>query len=169
MESKTRRCECFDTRLTRRAFIGRASCVLGAALAASGIPLKAAFAPPESMRASSDRGSEKLYPLPAEDGVRIDSDNEVILVRASDRIYAFALTCPHENAALRWRPQDRQFRCPKHENKYGPDGTFLKGRATRNMDRFALRMDDGQVIVNLDKLFRSDAQRAEWDAAVIAL
>jgi len=162
-------CGFSDIQLTRREFIGRASCALWAALAASGVTLDAALAHPIAIRAISGQGNEHSYALPSADGVNIDQDNEVILVRSANHIYAFALACPHENTALRWRPRDQRFQCPLHENKYQPDGTFLKGRATRNMDRFALRTDGHQVIVNLDKLFRSDQQRTEWEAAVITL
>jgi len=173
LESGPRRvsgsCDCFDIRLTRREFFGRASSSLLAALAASGVAPDAAFAHPIAIRAISGQGTEHSYALPPADGVNIDQDNEVILVRSANHIYAFALACPHENTALRWRARDRRFQCPRHESKYQPDGTFMSGRATRNMDRFALRRDGEQVIVNLDNLFRSDQQRTEWESAVIPL
>lgn len=162
-------CACFEDRLSRREFIGRASCALWASLAAAGVLPEAALARPTAVRAVSVRGAELAYPLPAADGVNIDEDNEVILVRSANRVYAFALSCPHENAALRWRPRDNRFQCPLHESKYQPDGTFMSGRATRDMDRYALRREGGQVFVNPDQLFHSDRQKAEWVAAVIAL
>ena len=173
LESGPRRahksCACFDARLTRREFIGRASCSLLASLAASGIAPGAAAAHPIAVRAASGRGAELSYALPPADGVQIDQDNDVILVRSANRIFAFALACPHENTALRWRARDRRFQCPRHESKYQPDGTFMSGRATRNMDRFALRRDGDQVIVDLEKLFRSDRQKAEWESAAITI
>jgi nitrite reductase/ring-hydroxylating ferredoxin subunit len=129
--------------------------VVVAALAASGV--------------SAGQGAERSYALPAEDGVNIDQDNDVILVRNANRVYAFALSCPHENTALRWRRQDQRFQCPRHESKYQPDGAFLSGRATRNMDRFAIRRDGQKVVVNLAQLFRSDRQKPEWDAAAVTL
>jgi nitrite reductase/ring-hydroxylating ferredoxin subunit len=162
-------CACFDAQPTRREFIGRASCALFAAVAASGVALDAAHARPIAIRPGSEQGTERSYPLPSEDGISIDQDNEVILVRSANRIYAFALACPHENTALRWRQQDQRFQCPRHESKYQPDGAFLSGRATRNMDRFAIRRDGQKVIVNLVRLYRSDQQKAEWDSAVVAL
>jgi len=45
----------------------------------------------------------------------------------------------------------------------------MSGRATRSMDRFAVRRDGEQVIVDLDQLFRSDRQKAEWESAAITL
>ena len=162
-------CGCFDIRLTRREFISRASCSVLAALAASGVAPETAFAQPVAIRAASGRSAELAYALPPADGVNIDQDEEVILVRSANHIYAFALACPHENTALRWRARDRRFQCPRHESKYQPDGTFMSGRATRSMDRFAVRRDGEQVIVDLDQLFRSDRQKAEWESAAITL
>jgi nitrite reductase/ring-hydroxylating ferredoxin subunit len=155
---------------SRRELFARASCALAAALAASGVSVDAARAYPVDLtNPVSEQGAERSYPLPAEDGVSIDQDNEVILVRSANRVYAFALACPHENTALRWRQNDRRFQCPRHESKYQPDGTFTSGRATRNMDRFAIRRDGQRVIVDLAKLWRSDKEKAAWDAAVLTL
>ena len=163
-------CDCCGAAPARRDFLARASCAVVAALVASGVSSDAARAFPAAMtHAAAEQGAERSYALPAEDGVSIDQDNEVILVRNANRVYAFALSCPHENTALRWRRQDQRFQCPRHESKYQPDGTFLSGRATRNMDRFAIRRDGQKVVVNLAKLFRSDQQKAEWDAAAVTL
>ena len=52
-------------------------------------------------------------------------------------VYAFNLSCPHQNTALKWQPDDQRFQCPKHKSRYQPDGTFISGRATRGMDRLA--------------------------------
>jgi nitrite reductase/ring-hydroxylating ferredoxin subunit len=158
-EKQTRSLHLFRYCALPARFIGRASCALWTALAASGVTLEAALAHPVASRATSGPGAEIAYALPSADGVNIDQDNEVILVRSANHIYAFALACPHENTALRWRPKDHRFQCPRHESKYQPDGTFISGRATRNMDRFALRVD-GKVFVDLDRLFRSNQQKS---------
>ena len=113
--------------------------------------------------------AERTYPLPAADGVTIDRDAQVILVRHQNRVYAFSLACPHENTALRWREQDVRFQCPRHQSKYQPDGTFISGRATRNMDRFAVRRAGDTIVVDVNQWFRSDQQAPQWAAAVVAL
>ena len=66
-----------------------------------------------------------------------------------------------------WEAKDGQFECPKHHSKYRPDGTFIEGRATRGLDRFSVRMDGNNVIVNLDKLFE-EKKDAGWDAAYVS-
>ena len=169
-DDTTRTCGCFDAETSRRHFLGRASCALVAALTASGVSLDAAH--PLAVittEAVSQQGTERSYAIPPGDSVSIDEDNDVILVRQANHVYAFSLSCPHENTALRWRQADLRFQCPRHESKYQPDGTFIAGRATRNMDRFAIRRDGPKVAVDLAKLFRSDQQKTEWDAAVITL
>jgi Rieske Fe-S protein len=84
-------------------------------------------------------------------------------------VFAFNLACPHEHAALRWRAEDARFQCPRHGSKYQPDGTFISGRATRNMDRFAVQRSGDTLTVDLNVLFRSDQQSAQWTAAAVTV
>jgi Rieske Fe-S protein len=114
-------------------------------------------------------GDELTYPLPGSDGATIDRDNEVILVRFKGVIYAFALSCPHQNTTLRWLASDGRFQCPKHKSKYQPDGVFLSGKATRNMDRHPVRRSGKLVAVNLAVLYRSDKNPTEWAQARLAV
>lgn len=109
------------------------------------------------------------YPLPREDGVQIDRKEQVILVRHAGHVYAFSLACPHQNTALRWVTGDALFQCPRHKSRYQPDGTFVSGRATRSMDRFAIRLVESEVEVALDHLYRQDENPAGWSAAFAAL
>jgi nitrite reductase/ring-hydroxylating ferredoxin subunit len=161
-------CECMEIDAGRREFLAGTSCALIAALVSSG--LTAAFRAPIAMASPvSSQGTERSYPIPASDMVNIDQDNDVIIVRQTNHVYAFALSCPHENTAQRWRPNDLRFQSPRHESKYQPDGTFVSGRSTRNMDRFAVRKDTAKVAVDLAKLFRSDQQKQQWDAAFITV
>lgn len=119
--------------------------------------------------AAGQSGSERTYAIPPKDGVSIDKSAQVILVRSGQKVIAFNLACPHENTALKWRDGDKRFQCPKHESKYTPEGVFTEGRATRNMDRLAIRREGMKVIVGLDRLFKSDQNAADWAAAVVTL
>lgn len=105
------------------------------------------------------------YPLPAGDGVTIDKKEQMIIVRFQQKVYVFPLACPHENTALRWRQSDLRFQCPRHDSKYKPDGTFMAGRATRNMDRYGVSRNGASVVVDLTKLYQSDTQAAQWASA----
>jgi len=143
----------------RRAFLREVTAWLAAAALA---PLPIRFG-----RATLIRGSDLTYPIPAADGATIDHDNQVILVRFQGKAYAFNLSCPHQNTALRWHPEDGQFQCPKHHSRYTPDGVFISGRATRSMDRFAVKRDGANILVDLDRLFRQDQDAADWNTAFV--
>jgi nitrite reductase/ring-hydroxylating ferredoxin subunit len=139
-----------------------------AALAVAAFLGRDVFAlPVDLVTALSRTGSLVKYPIPASDGVTIDRDQDVIVVRSAGRVMAFALTCPHQNTALRWQEKAGEFQCPKHKSRYKPDGVFITGRATRAMDRFAITREGESVVVDLDKLYKADEQAAAWDAAAV--
>lgn len=118
---------------------------------------------------AGDTADERRYPVPAADGVFVDEPASVILARRAGAVYAFSLACPHKRTALRWQEGNSRFECPKHKSRYRPDGAFISGRATRSMDRFAIRRDGGSVVVNLDRLYREDRDHTAWQSAVVHL
>jgi nitrite reductase/ring-hydroxylating ferredoxin subunit len=116
---------------------------------------------------SGDRHDEKRYPIPTVDGASIDKDNGVIVARVAGKVYAFSLACPHQNTALRWNADEKEFQCPKHKSHYKADGTFIDGRATRDMDRLAVRKDGQTLVVDVDTLYQQDLNTAQWTAAFV--
>lgn len=155
---------------TRRSFLRDAALAVAGTFVALGAAPRAARAMTVAFgRAERVSGDERTYPVPAQDGATIDRDAEVIVVRYQGKVYAFALSCPHQHTALRWEPENSRFQCPKHHSKYQPDGTFISGRATRSMDRFALRRDGGSIVVSMDKLYRQDRDAGDWNAASITV
>ena len=159
---------CRVTCSSRRSFITHMSgAMLAALVGVEAIAADETYAVGE-MSGVDIAPSQKSYPLPAADGVSIDKSKQVILVRYQGKVIAFNLACPHENTALRWKQGSGKFECPKHNSRYTPEGKFLDGRATRNMDRLHITRDGTTVTVDLSKIIKSDEQPAEWAAAVIA-
>jgi Rieske Fe-S protein len=152
---------------TRRAFLQLAGLTVSAA--ALGLSATDTDALPVVFAAGEASGSEHRYPIPAGDGVTIDKVIQVIIVRYQAHAYAFNLACPHQNQMLRWLPKEGRFQCPKHESKYDPNGTFMSGRATRNMDRLAVRVDGSFLVVDVDKMFQSDKDPGGWGAAAVTI
>lgn len=107
------------------------------------------------------------YPLPAGDSISIDGDNEIILCRVHGEVYAFALSCPHQNTALRKMSGNKGFQCPRHKSRYQPDGTFIDGKATRNMDRLQISREANEIVVDPNIIFESDTQPAKWASALV--
>jgi nitrite reductase/ring-hydroxylating ferredoxin subunit len=140
---------------------------LGALIALSGLSMLAPFGTLSALEVTAS-GTVR-YPIPAADGTSIDETNQVILCRSKNAVYAFSLSCPHQRTALRAVPGGGGFRCPKHKSRYTPDGTFIDGKATRNMDRLPITREGNQVVVDPTVLWRSDKQSAEWKGAQVVL
>ena len=174
-ESNTRAvCEGDDCAVStsRRRFLRDSFLTVAGALVAIGMPKGAALALPlDIVDADRSNGNTRSYAVPAVDGAVVDKGNEVIIARWQDAIYAFALSCPHQNTALKWDDRDHGFQCPKHHSRFQTNGDYIEGsgRATRNMDRYAIARDGAGITVDLDKLFQEDTDAAEWAAAVVRL
>lgn len=158
---------CADCTLVGRREFLREAALVAAALATVGV--NAAAMPVHLMHAITSTDELATYPLPSSDGVYIDKKQEVIVARVANQVYAFELACPHQNTALRWNAKDHEFQCPRHHSRYGPDGTFIDGRATRSMDRFGVTQQGNNLVVDLDKVFEQDKNAAGWKAAFLTL
>ncbi len=154
---------------SRRAFLRDMGMAAAALVTLGASAAEAMAAPVLSGRALHARAQQKSYAIPDADSVTIDSHESVILVRWQGSVYAFSLACPHQNTALRWDADDHQFKCPKHHSLFQVDGTRVEGRATRAMDRFAIRRDGANVVIDFDKMYQADTDGPAWTAAVVKL
>jgi nitrite reductase/ring-hydroxylating ferredoxin subunit len=149
---------------SRREFLEGTACLTGL-LTLIGVP---ADAVPVFLEGAG-RGEDRTYPVPVADGVSVDRAAQVILTRAGGHVYAFALSCPHQNAAVKWVAKDNRFQCTKHDSRYQFDGAHVSGRATRNMDRYPISRDGNMIRVDISHVFQSDKDPAGWAAAGVAL
>jgi Rieske Fe-S protein len=156
-----------DGCVDRRSFVQQIAVIAAGVASALGIDPARAAALSLDIIVGKVAGEEVSYPMPAEDGVTIDRDHEVILVRYQQSVYAFSLSCPHQKTPLRWQEAEHRFQCPKHKSTFQPDGAFVSGRATRNMDRYAIRREGDKVLVDLGKRYREDESRESWVSAAI--
>jgi nitrite reductase/ring-hydroxylating ferredoxin subunit len=157
---------------SRRQFLRDSFATMATALVAVGMPRSSALAMALEFTEGTRAGDEVVsYAIPEADGAQIDKKHDVILVRWQGAVYAFNLSCPHQNTALRWEEREKEFACPKHHSRFHPSGDYIadSGRATRNMDRFAITRDGANVRVDLDKLYEADEHAAEWTSAVVKL
>jgi nitrite reductase/ring-hydroxylating ferredoxin subunit len=154
---------------SRREFLQCAGGCFAGVLVAFGLPIADAAALPIGFIDGAQAGSERRYPIPVEDSVSIDREQQVILARFQGHVYAFALACPHQNASVKWLPLDHRFQCTKHDSVYRPDGVYTSGRATRNLDRFPIRRDGESVLVDITKVYHSDTDAAAWNGAGVTL
>lgn len=160
---------CEGCAVGRRTFLRDAAVALALLATITGGSASAATLPVRRGTARWLADEEVTYDVPEEDGAVVDRTWQVILVRWQGSLYAFALSCPHQRTALRWRESDGQFQCPKHHSRYQPDGTYISGRATRSMDRMALRLEGGRVVVDTGRVFHEDEDPTGWAGATVAL
>jgi nitrite reductase/ring-hydroxylating ferredoxin subunit len=153
-------------RQSRREFLRAGGCALAAACAIGRSNLRAL---PVLVVRGEGVGNERKYPIPSADSVSIDHAEQAIIVRDHGEVIGMFLGCPHEHAAVKWVEKDHRFQCTKHDSRYQPDGVHISGRATRNLDRFAIHREGDAVVVDLDHLFQSDRDPAGWAAAVVAV
>jgi hypothetical protein len=143
-----------ESGVSRRTFLDTAGGCLLAGFAALGLESADALALPILATTGRPSGNELRYPIPSADSVNV---------------FVFNLSCPHQNAAVKWLPADNRFQCTKHNSKYTPDGVYMSGRATRNMDRFVVKRDGDLVVADLNHIIESDKDPAGWAAAAIAV
>jgi nitrite reductase/ring-hydroxylating ferredoxin subunit len=162
-------CGACAIRESRRDFLRETALAVSALVGLAVLPRDAFALPLSFVSARMRAGALIKYPVPAADGAQIDRPNEVILVRWENVAYAFNLSCPHQNTALRWDEDDHRFQCPKHHSQYQPDGIFITGRATRGMDRLGIRLEADTLIVDLDQFYQQDKDVEAWKAAFVKL
>lgn len=156
-------CESTD----RRAFL-REGLMAVAALTALGVSADRLGALTLSYATGRAVNETLRYPLPAADGATVDTPNKVIVARLQGSVIAFSLTCPHKQTPLVWQPENTRFYCRKHKSTFRPDGAFIQGKAERHMDRYAVRIEGGEVVVDTSATIRSDTNATAWAAAKAA-
>jgi len=163
-------CQACPHATDRRAFLRHMALAVAGTLAVTGLSPGTAFASGARYIAPlAGRGNQRRYDLPRADGVSIDSSNEVIIARWQGHVYAFSLRCPHRGTKLVWHADESRVFCPKHKARFRPDGAHDSGRNTRSLDRYALHLESGAVVVELDTLYRIDEDPAAWEGAVVSV
>ncbi|TAK16838.1 MAG: Rieske (2Fe-2S) protein [Acidobacteria bacterium] len=156
-------------RSSRRVFLKSSAACVGGAFALCSLLPESLRALPVDTIAGLDGAGEVSFPIPPADSINVDGKTGMILARTAGKVYVFSMTCPHERAGVKWVPKDNRFACTKHDSKYRPDGTYISGRSTRSLDRFPIRRDGNNVLVNPDLVFRADKDPAGWAAAVVSV
>ena len=163
--------DCDTENQSRRRFLGIAAGGLLGVIGLLGLPADALALPilTTSADPAASGADEKRYPIPASDSVNIDHAESLIVVRLQGQVYVFNLACPHQQAAVKWLAVDNRFQCTKHDSKYTPQGVYISGHATRNLDRFPIKRDGNQIVVDLDHMIQSDKDAAAWASATITV
>ncbi len=85
----------------------------------------------------------------------------VWIARTGGRLVAFDGVCTHLGCRVSWAREDGRFRCPCHGSSFAVDGANLDGPAPRAMERLAIRIQEGQLVIDRRRRFRKE--RGEWE------
>jgi menaquinol-cytochrome c reductase iron-sulfur subunit len=64
-----------------------------------------------------------------------------------NQVVAFAPQCTHLGCAYHWDASSQHFVCPCHTSAFSIEGEVLAGPAPRPLDRLAVRLENGKVLV----------------------
>jgi len=152
---------------TRRAVLTASSVALGAGWAAFGGATAIGFGPAlarfmipnvtEEPDPTVRVGELAKYVDMAPGAVNEDYKPKGIwMIRLEDRIAALNIICTHLGCIPNWLPNDRKFKCPCHGSGYRQTGINFEGPTPRPLERFAIRVEDGIVIVDMSRKFQQE-------------
>ena len=90
-------------------------------------------------------GSPNLVP---ESGVQLVPAARAYLTKQEGEIVALWSRCPHLGCRVPWCESAGQFECPCHGTTFNRVGEHRDGPAPRGMDRFAVTIEDDQLIID---------------------
>lgn len=84
------------------------------------------------------------------------------IVRSDEGFYALSAKCTHLGCTPNWVETESKFKCPCHGSGFYITGVNFEGPAPRPLERFRIsQAEDGQILVDMSRVFRQDA--GEWD------
>lgn len=140
---------------------------------ASYLPLAMAACTPQSTDTSSDTDNPpedstptettKLDSTPREDGFIalstidklneegqiVKKTNDVIVIRdpQTSELIALKSLCTHQGCTVKWDGESNNLVCPCHGSAFGKDGAVITGPATKPLDIYEVKEEEGVVLV----------------------
>lgn len=102
---------------------------------------KVLFEPPTAFRI----GKPDSFPV---NSVTADYDRKVFIVRTEVGFFALSAVCTHLGCITRWVEDEEFIACPCHGSRFSRDGAVTQGPAPRPLRRIAIRLEDGELVVD---------------------
>jgi cytochrome b6-f complex iron-sulfur subunit len=78
-----------------------------------------------------------------------------------DIIYALSTTCTHLGCTPNWLEREEKFKCPCHGSGFKITGINFEGPAPRPLERWAIKVEEGQIVVDKSKKFQYEM--GQWN------
>ena len=95
----------------------------------------------------------KVSDLPQADSAPTNLPKVKLWISNSDKgLMALYKVCTHLGCLYNWNNQEIKFICPCHGSQFEKNGTYIKGPAPRNLDRFVVQIEsqDGTILAETD-------------------
>ncbi|MEK7407541.1 MAG: Rieske (2Fe-2S) protein [Acidobacteriota bacterium] len=113
----------------------------GAAVLLDFVHPKVLFEPPTTFRV----GRPEDFPV---NSVTADYERKVYIVRTEVGFFALSAVCTHLGCITRRMEDEEGIMCPCHGSKFAQDGSLLLGPAPRGLRRIAIRLEEGELVVD---------------------
>ena len=111
---------------------------------------KVLFEPPTAFRV----GRPEDFPT---NSVTADYERRVYIIRTEVGFFALSAVCSHLGCITRKLEDEDVIACPCHGSKFAKDGSLLLGPAPRALRRIAIRLEEGELIVDTALEVEKDA------------
>ncbi|MFX0144668.1 MAG: ubiquinol-cytochrome c reductase iron-sulfur subunit [Candidatus Hodarchaeota archaeon] len=153
-----------EKEINRRSFMSLATWAIGTLIGAGlGIPAIAYIVGPALQRtetqewirlgsaAKVELGTPTLFKTRIErkTGWIVNEEEITVYVLTEDGrdFVAMSNICTHLGCRIRWVADSEQFFCPCHNGVFDKDGSVVAGPPPRPLDRFDLKIEDGQLYI----------------------
>lgn len=85
----------------------------------------------------------------------------VWVVRRGSDVTAWTVVCPHLGCAVDYRGDTARFVCPCHDSVFDRGGRRVSGPSPRDLDRLEVRVENGDVFVQLVRFQKGTRDRVE--------
>ncbi|PZO41426.1 MAG: hypothetical protein DCF19_09470 [Pseudanabaena frigida] len=79
------------------------------------------------------------------------ASNKILVVRDPkdpNKVLAVNAVCTHKGCDVKWKSDKKQYVCPCHDAEFAADGAVIAGPAKTPLQRYASKIDKGQVLVS---------------------
>ena len=101
-----------------------------------------------------NEGKPERYPL---DSVTLDVNAGIYIIHSQEGYFSLSAVCTHLGCITRWVEDDETIACPCHGSKFTRDGLVAQGPAPRPLRRIAIRLEDGELVVDTAVEVEKDA------------
>lgn len=80
----------------------------------------------------------------------------IVYLDDESKLIALSTVCTHLGCTPSWLDADQKFKCPCHGSGFYKNGINFEGPAPRPLERFAISVIDGVVVVDKSKKFQQE-------------